>query len=89
MPVGPYPNFAACKRGIKAQYRKKHPDWSAEKLDEVAGAVCGKMEQQHEDAPCPLRYKNVLLERGIPKSEAEAMAEELFWYMVEKIYGHA
>lgn len=46
MPFAGYPDFAACTRDIKAQYRKKNPSWTEKHLDEVAGAVCGQMEKQ-------------------------------------------
>ena len=46
MPIGPYETFEECKADIKREYRERHPDWTEEHLDQVAGAVCGSLEKQ-------------------------------------------
>jgi len=50
MPIGEWPNFAACVRDQKAIYRKKNPTWTEEHLDQVARAVCATIEKNAQGA---------------------------------------
>src|SRR4030042_1927452 len=48
MPLGPYETFQECVTDQMKKYREKNQDWSEEKLKEVAGGICNKIEENTE-----------------------------------------
>lgn len=47
-PFAQWANFAACVADISAQARKRHPEWSEERIKNYAGGTCHKIEQAHK-----------------------------------------